>query len=116
MEDMKPIDMDRIGPDTEPLFGDVKDLALKGSRGDCGVPAVQDSKLDRSSGRNPAVFTTFLVPEFFKDVEHVKEAFQNDSSIRKVASDFKLKKMPEVTPQLRPFSRNGKGHFFTPSQ
>jgi len=80
MEDMQPIDLNYVGPNTEPFHRDVENLSLNHSGTDSRVLAVKNSELDGRTDRSPDVFTTFpRSPESLKNLEHCITLFHNNS-------------------------------------
>ncbi len=91
MEDMQPVDLNNIGPDTEPFRRYIENLSLNHSGTDRRVLAVKDSELDSKTDRIPDVFTTFPgSPEFLKNLEH-GITLSDVNSIRESGTNFKSK-------------------------
>jgi len=91
MEDMQPIDLNSIGPDTEPFDRDIENFSLNHSGTDHRVLAVKDSELDSRADRSPDVFTTVLgSPEFVKNLEY-GITLSHVNSIRESGTNFKSK-------------------------
>jgi hypothetical protein len=71
MEDMQPIDLNGACPDTNAFERNIENLSLNYPGTDSRILAIDDSELDKRTGRSTNGLTTLLgSPEFLEKLTH----------------------------------------------